>query len=115
MADDSAVRSNKPAAPAHKGMSDQTSTNVARDGAAKKVQSSVPVKWGMTDQTDASKLSASPAHPGFGDDADPGSIVTKPGNSGKSTPTPKTAWGMKGENDASLGSKVLSEAASLGK
>ena len=37
----------------HPGMSDQTSTNIARDGAAKKPQTKFPVKEGMKNQTQA--------------------------------------------------------------
>jgi hypothetical protein len=49
------------------GMTDQTSSNIARDGAAKKPQTSFPVKDGMKDMTTMSGIA--PSNPGTGPDA----------------------------------------------
>lgn len=104
---------------AHAGMSDPTSSNIARDGAAKRPQKVFPVKWGMKDQTEASKLvGISPDSPGFGPDAsspnplDPSPKLKKFGEV-------KAAWQMRDANGQSvngnLGKAVLAEASNLGK
>ena len=114
----------------HPGMSDQTSGNLAREGAAKRPQTSFPVKGGMKDQTDASKLrgiaevvtdrGTREIGTGFnyGPDAsspnplDPSPKVKKFGDV-------KVKWDMKdGMGDGlntEIGGQVLSEAALLGR
>jgi hypothetical protein len=102
----------------HPGMVDQTNTNVARDGAAKKVQTKFAVKDGMKDMTEGSKLSASPAHPEWGPDASSPDVLD-PSKGIKKFADCKASWGMMDANKQSvngdLGRAVLSEAANLGR
>jgi hypothetical protein len=97
----------------HTGMTDQTSSNIARDGAAKRPQTSFPPRVTMRDRT-AEMAGVSPTNPGVGPDAAPANPLSPcPGM--KHLPKPATKWGMKGAVDHDLGSRVLSEAANLGK
>lgn len=97
----------------HPGMSDQTNSNIARDGAPKRTPSKPAVKDGMKNQT--KELSGvSPANPGVGPDADPANPLG-PASPAKNIATPAKAWGMKGEHSPALGSAVLNEAANLGR
>ena len=96
----------------HPGMSDQTSSNIARDGAAKRPQTKFPVKDGMKNSNNFPGFA--PTNAGSGPDADPANVMS-PQPKGKSVPTPTKAWGMKGEHSAELGSAVLKEAANLGR
>lgn len=96
------------------GMSDQTSTNIARDGAAKKPQTSFPVKDGMKDMT---AYSAGPANPGTGPDASsPNPLDAEPRQKTlkKQGASLEAAWDQKdGDGDGldmSLGEAVLDEA-----
>ena len=103
----------------HPGMSDQTDSNIARDGAAKRTQTSVPVHPGMKDQTDASKLQGiAPGSPGFGSDAS-GPSVLDPAKGIKKFGNVKASWDMKdgmGDGlDTEIGGQVLSEATLLGR
>jgi hypothetical protein len=97
----------------HPGMSDQTSSNIARDGAAKRPQTKFPVKDGMKNQTQALS-GVSPANPGVGPDADPANPLSPRAPQKHSGSIPKHP-GMKGEHDAALGDAVLREAANLGR
>lgn len=97
----------------HPGMTDQTSSNIARDGAAKRPQTKFPVKEGMKNQTEVLS-GVSPANPGVGPDADPANPLS-PSPQRKKFDDVKTSWGMKGKHDPALGSAVLSEAANLGR
>jgi hypothetical protein len=101
----------------HLGMSDQTSTNIARDGAPKKTQTNFPVKEGMKNQVTALS-GVSPANPGVGPDADPANPLS-PSAKLKKFPDAPTAWGMKDAHGQSangdIGHKVLAEAANLGR
>lgn len=97
----------------HPGMTDQTSSNIARDGAAKKTQTKFPVKDGMKNQTQVLS-GVSPANPGVGPDAAPANPLSPEPKQKHSQAIPKHP-GMKGEHDAALGSAVLAEAANLGR
>jgi hypothetical protein len=103
----------------HPGMVDQTSSNVARDGAAKKTQTKFPVKGGMR-----SRIGEVTGVVGHGPDGAPDAGAPNPLD-----PSPtakvlgqgpiKSSWGMKDANGQSvngeLGKKVLTEAANLGR
>lgn len=100
----------------HPGMSDQTSSNVARDGAAKRPQTNFPVKPGMKDQTQALS-GVSPANPGVGPDADPANPLSPQPKQKNSAPV-AVKWGMEKSpttHSPELGSAVLAEAARLGR
>jgi hypothetical protein len=97
----------------HPGMSDQTNSNIARDGAAKKTQTKFPVKDGMKNMTTA-MTGVSPENPGVGPDADPANPLS-PEPKSKHQYAVKTSWGMNGSHDASIGSAVLNEASNLGR
>jgi hypothetical protein len=100
----------------HPGMSDQTSTNIARDGAAKRTQSKSPVKEGMKNQTEVLS-GVSPANPGVGPDADPANPLSPEAKQKHSGPI-DVKWGMEKsptKHDPALGSAVLKEAANLGR
>jgi hypothetical protein len=101
----------------HPGMSDQTNTNIARDGAAKRPQTKFPVKEGMKDMT-AAMTGISPGNPGVGPDADPANPLS-PEPKSKHQSEVKASWGMKDANGQSvngnLGKAVLAEAANLGR
>ena len=103
----------------HPGMSDQTNSNLPRDGAAKRTQTSIPIHGGMKDQTEASKLDGvAPNSPGFGSDAS-GPSVLDPAKGLKKFGDVKVKWDMKdGMGDGlntEIGGQVLSEAALLGR
>lgn len=100
----------------HPGMSDQTSSNIARDGAAKRPQTKFPVKEGMKNQTVALS-GVSPANPGVGPDADPSNPLSPEAKQKHSGPIP-VKWGMEKsptKHSPELGSAVLKEAANLGR
>jgi hypothetical protein len=105
--------------PVKPGMKDQTSTNIARDGAAKSPQKGFPTKWGMRDVT-AEMGSISPANPGVGPDAAPANPLS-PSVQGKKVQTSfATKWGCRDANGKSIngvhsGQAVLDEASNLGK
>lgn len=96
------------------GMTEQTSSNIARDGAAKRPQTSFPIKDGMKDQT---SFSAGPASPGSGPDASsPNPLDPEPRDKilhsqGASL---QAAWGQTdGDGDGldlGLGQQVMDEA-----
>jgi hypothetical protein len=102
----------------HPGMSDQTNSNLPRDGAAKRTQTSIPIHGGMKDQTEASKLAIAPNSPGFGSDAS-GPDVLDPAKGLKKFGPVGVKWNMKdGMGDGlntEIGGQVLSEAALLGR
>ena len=97
------------------GMTDQTSSNIARDGAAKSPQTSFPVKDGMKDMTAFS--GAGPSNPGTGPDAsspnplDPEPRAKTLHSQGSQL---EAAWNQKdGDGDGldlGLGEKVMDEA-----
>lgn len=102
------------------GMKDQTDSNVARSGAAKRPQTKFPVKEGMKDQTAFS--GAGPKMPGSGPDASsPNPLDPSPTQKvlRRQPQVLKSTWGMKGASgkgiDTEIGPKVLSEASRLGK
>ena len=94
-------------------MSDQTSSNVARDGAAKRPQTKIAVTHGMRDRV-AEMSGVSPANPGVGPDAAPANPLS-PETKQKHSGDIPVKWGMKGRHDAALGSAILKEAANLGR
>lgn len=99
------------------GMKDQTSSNIARDGAAKRPQTSFPTHTGMKSQVEF--RGAAPSNPGTGMDAGSPNVAD-PSNRGKSVQTDFPAkWGMRDANGKSvngnLGKQVLSEAALTGR
>ena len=101
----------------HPGMSDQTDSNLPRDGAAKKTQTKFAIKDGMKSRIDGSRLSASPDHPEWGPDADPANAMSPEAKSAKSGPI-KQAWGMEtspNKHFPEMGSAILSDAANLGR
>lgn len=94
-------------------MQDQTSTNIARSGAAKKPQTNFPVHGGMTDQQRA-MAGVSPANAGSGPVADGPNPMESTVVGKRIEPVTKTSWDMKdayGKGlDTSIGGKVLGEA-----
>jgi len=98
-------------APVKGGMSDQTSSNIARDGAAKHPQTKFPVKGGMKNMQayDAAKNVS-----GSGPDASSPDPLAKESIS-KGFKDAPAAWGMTDANnrgvDHNQGRAVLSEAA----
>jgi hypothetical protein len=101
------------------GMKDQTDSNIARSGAAKRVQTKFPVKDGMKDMT---TMSAGPKNPGSGPDASsPNPLDPEPQAKTlrRQPQVLKSSWGMKGAGgkaiDTDIGPKVLAEASRLGK
>jgi hypothetical protein len=105
------------AAPAKQGMKDLTNTNIARDGAAKRPQTSFATTHGMRDRT-AEMAGVSPANPGVGPDADPANPLS-PSPKLKKFPDAPAKWGMRDANGQSvngnLGHAVLAEASNLGR
>ncbi len=105
-------------APIKQGMKDRIDSNIARDGAAKRTQTSFPVKSGMRSRiTELSGVS--PANPGTGPDASSGNPMDPSPKDKKFSPAP-TKPGMRsrttgGGVDHALGSAVLKDATSLGK
>lgn len=88
------------------GMKDQTSSNIARDGAAKRPQTSFPAHSGMKDMTSLSSIG--PRNPGVGPDASSPNVL---GGAPKITATEfPPAMGMKGSHSHEQGRKVLAEA-----
>ncbi len=102
----------------HPGMTDQTNSNLPRDGAPKRTQTKFPVKPGMTDRV-AQLSYAGPANPGVGPDADPANPLSPEPKSKHQNDTFKASWGMRDANGQSvngeLGKAVLAEAANLGR
>jgi hypothetical protein len=103
------------AAPTKRGMKDQTSTNIARDGAAKRPQSSFPTTHGMR------KRSADIATGPAGTSGPDGGAVPSPLDArapGKRYPAAAVKWGMKDPMGHSLngnGPAVLNEGALTGR
>lgn len=102
-----------------RGHKDQTSSNIARDGAAKHPQTEFAVKRGMTDMT-KELSSVGPKNPGVGPDASAANpLDPSPGMKELQTSGFKPSWGMKDGHgrgvDHGIGKRVLSEAANLGK
>lgn len=90
---------------------DQTSTNVARDGAAKRPQTSFDTKWGMKDMT---SFSAGPKMPGTGPDASsPNPLDPQPKDKDAQSSF-NASWNMKDANgqgvDKNIGGRVIGEA-----
>lgn len=96
----------------HSGMSDQTNSNIARDGAAKHPQTSFAVTHGMRDRT-AEMSGVSPANPGVGPEASTGNPLS-PTAGLKKFPDAPIKWGMKDQTPGS-GNAVLADATRLGK
>lgn len=92
-------------------MKDQTSSNIARDGAAKKVQDKFAVHPGMKSRI--AYKGAAPSNPGSGPDASSPNVMD-PEPSTKKYAKPANAWGMLDANKQSvnhdLGQAVLDEA-----
>lgn len=102
-----------------RGQKDQTSSNLARSGAAKRPQTDFAVKDGMTDMV-KTLSSVGPKNPGVGPDASSANpLDPSPGMKELQTGGFPAKWGMKDGHgrgvDPGLGRKVLNEAASLGK
>lgn len=106
----------------HPGMSDQTSSNIARDGAAKRPQTKFPITHGMKNMT--TELSGiSPKNPGVGPDAAPANPLSpEPGMKAlhrQPAGDVKASWGMRDANGKSvngnLGKAVLAQATNLGR
>lgn len=94
------------ASPVKQGMKDQTSSNIARDGAAKRPQTSFATHSGMKDMTALSGIG--PRNPGVGPDASSPNVL---GGAPKIVSTEfKPAMGMKGSHSHEQGRKVLAEA-----
>lgn len=96
----------------HPGMTDQTSSNIARDGAAKRPQKSFAVAHGHKNTN--AFAGAGPANPGIGPDGAPANVMSPEPKQKHSGPV-ETKWGMNGKHDAALGAAVLKEAANLGR
>jgi hypothetical protein len=99
----------------HPGMTDQTSSNIARDGAAKKTVTKFPVHPAMKNSQDFA--GAGPSSPGSGPDASSPNVLD-PTTKGKETPAIGVKWGMEKSpttHSPELGSAVLKEAANLGR
>jgi hypothetical protein len=98
-------------------MTDQTSSNIARDGAAKRPQANVAIAHGMTDQTKLSGISPDVSFDGAPDASSPNPLDPSP--KVKKFDNVKASWGMRDANGQSvngeLGKAVLTEAASLGR
>jgi hypothetical protein len=102
---------NAKSAPVKGGMKDQTSGNIARDGAAKRPQTKFAVKAGMKN---SQAYSADKGIGGSGPDASSPNPLAKEAIS-KGFKDAPAAWGMKDSNDRGVdhdqGRAVLSEAA----
>lgn len=101
------------------GAKDQTSSNIARDGAGKHPQTEFPVKRGMTDMV-KTLSNVGPKNPGVGPDASSANpLDPSPGMKELQTGGFKASWGMCDGHgrgvDCNIGKKVLNEAANLGK
>jgi hypothetical protein len=105
------------AAPVKPGMQDQTSSNIARDGAAKKPQTNFPVKEGMRSRVgEVSGVSGSGPN-GAPDASSPNPL--DPTKRGKTFPDAPAKWGMRDANGSSvnheLGRQILNEGALTGR
>lgn len=89
------------------GMKDQTSSNIARDGAAKRPQTKFPIKSGMRSRI-GSEFSAEPGAKGDGPDASSPNVLA-PSARGKTVKPAPIAWGMKDQTDSTIGRRVLDE------
>lgn len=100
------------AAPVKPGMQDQTSSNIARDGAAKRTQTQFATKPGMRSRV-GEVTGVSGSGPDGAPDASSPNPIAKEAISKGFKPAP-SAWGMTDANKSSvnhdLGAKVLSEA-----
>lgn len=99
----------------HPGMSDQTNTNIARDGAAKKPQTKFPVHPGMSNSQNFPGFA--PTNAGSGPDAAPGNVMSPEPKQKNSGPI-AVKWGMEKSpttHQPELGAAVLKEAANLGR
>lgn len=102
------------ASPVKKGMTDQTSSNIARDGSAKRTQTKYPVKDGMKN---SQSFAAGAPGSEVGPDADPAQTATNPANAkGKNKRTQTefaNSWGMRDANgnkvNSAQGKQVLAE------
>lgn len=91
-------------------MKDQTSTNMAREGAAKRPQKSFPVKAGMRSRI-GELFASEPGAKGTGPDASAPNPLD-PSPSYKKFPKAPVAWGMKdpmGQSINDVGPAVLDE------
>jgi len=98
----------------HPGMQDQTDSNIARSGAAKKPQTSFPTTHSMR-----SRIGEVAGVKGDGSGPDASSPnPLDPTSKGKSTPAIGVKWGMEKSpttHSPQLDSAVLKEAANLGR
>lgn len=105
------------AAPAKAGMKDQTSTNIARDGAAKRPQKAFATKGGMRSRVGEVDLGTrSYGSTNAPDASSPNPL--DPTSKGKSFGTVSTKWGMKDPMGSSIngnGPAVLNEGALTGR
>jgi hypothetical protein len=103
------------AAPAKAGMKDQTSVNIARDGAAKRPQKSFAIKGGMKSQTGS--MDTGP-HGSTGPDGGAVPSPLDPRAPGKKFAPAAVKWGMKDPMGNAIngnGPSVLSEGALTGR
>lgn len=92
--------------PVKSGMKDRIGSNIARDGAAKRPQTSFATCKGMKDMTAFSGIG--PGNPGVGPDASSPNVT---GGAPKIVATQfKPAMGMQGSHSHKQGRKVLAEA-----
>lgn len=99
----------------HPGMTDQTSSNIARDGAAKKTATNFPVHPGMKNSQNFPGFA--PTNPGSGPDADPANVMSPEPKQKHSAPI-GVKWGMDTsptKHSPETGTAVLKEAANLGR
>lgn len=97
--------------PVKAGMTDRTSSNIARDGAAKRPQTSFATTHGMRDRT-AEMSGVSPENPGVGPDGGSANPLAPSAKLKKFGSAP-IKWGM--HDQTPNGSAVLGEASRLGK
>jgi hypothetical protein len=105
--------------PVKAGMKDQSSSNIARDGAAKRPQGSFATTHGMRDVT-AELGKVGPGNPGVGPDASSANPLDPSVQGKKVQSSFDTKWGMRDANGKSIngvhsGQAVLDEASHLGK
>ena len=104
-------------APVKPGMEDRINTNIARDGAPKRPQTSFPITHSMRDRV-KEMSGVSPANPGMGPDASSGNPLDPEPKTKKYADAP-IKWGMRDANGQSvngnLGHEVLAEASKLGR
>lgn len=105
------------AAPVKAGMKDNTSSNIARDGAAKKPQTSFPVKQGMRSRS-GEVAGVKGAGPDAASDASSPNVLD-PSKRGKTFKDAPAKWDMKDANGQSvnheLGKQILNEGALTGR